>query len=212
LDLETQVTSLQEEIRTAPVGRNASVVDWVPKGSARHTFSGHRSPITRVAFHPIFSLIATASEDSTIKIWDWETGEFERTLKGHTKEVKDVDFNARGTYLGTTKCSFSDAFRPSHCVFLVDAVSASSDLTIRLWEIEAWESAGYSGQSLYGHDHTISCARFVGNGDFIVSASRDKTIKIWEVATKYVPFHPLHFAPNLKTPNLKILSQDYTRA
>jgi WD40 repeat protein len=102
LELETQVSALQEEIRTAPAARNASAVDWVPKGPARHTFSGHRSPITRVAFHPVFSLIATASEDTTIKIWDWETGEFERTLKGHTKEVKDVDFDARGTRLGRT--------------------------------------------------------------------------------------------------------------
>jgi platelet-activating factor acetylhydrolase IB subunit alpha len=100
MDLESQVSLLQEEIRTAPAGRTTSVVDWVPKAPPRHTFSGHRSPITRVAFHPIFSLIATASEDSTIKIWDWETGEFERTLKGHTKEVKDVDFDIRGTRLG----------------------------------------------------------------------------------------------------------------
>jgi len=182
LDLESQVSSLQDEIRTAPTtGRNASAVDWVPKGSARHTFSGHRSPITRVAFHPVFSLIATASEDSTIKIWDWETGEFERTLKGHTKEVKDVDFDARGTHLGTIIIPFNLVLSYS---IISTSVSASSDLTIRLWETEVWETTGYSGQSLYGHDHTISCARFIGNGDFIVSASRDKTIKIWEVATK----------------------------
>jgi platelet-activating factor acetylhydrolase IB subunit alpha len=181
---------LQDEIRTTPAGRNQSAVDWVPKGPARHTFSGHRSPITRVAFHPVFSLIATASEDSTIKIWDWETGEFERTLKGHTKEVKDVDFDARGTRLGEIGVSIDIVDLINVYSILTDAccflVSASSDLTIRLWETEVWETAGYSGQSLYGHDHTISCARFVGNGDFIVSASRDKTIKVWEVASKYV--------------------------
>jgi platelet-activating factor acetylhydrolase IB subunit alpha len=91
---------LKEEILSTPASRTASVVDWVPKGTARHSFAGHRAPITRIAFHPVYSLIATASEDSTIKIWDWETGEFERTLKGHTRDVKDVDFDPSGTRLG----------------------------------------------------------------------------------------------------------------
>jgi platelet-activating factor acetylhydrolase IB subunit alpha len=61
---------------------------------------GHRSPITRVAFHPQYSVLASASEDATVKIWDWETGEFERTLKGHTKAVNDVDFDHKGHLLG----------------------------------------------------------------------------------------------------------------
>jgi WD40 repeat protein len=35
-----------------------------------------------------------------VKIWDWEGGEFERTVKGHTKAVMDVDFDAKGTMMG----------------------------------------------------------------------------------------------------------------
>ena len=53
-----------------------------------------------VAFHPTFNLLASASEDATVKIWDWETGEFERTLKGHTRSVADVAFDSRGNLLG----------------------------------------------------------------------------------------------------------------
>lgn len=162
MELESRIAALQDELQAAPAARGASAIDWLPKGNPRHFLSGHRSPITRVAFHPIFSVIATASEDATIKIWDWETGEFERTLTGHTRDVKDVDFHPQGTFL----------------------VSASSDLTIRLWDTSAWDRPGYSAQSMYGHDHTISTARFLHNGDFVVSASRDKTIKVWEVATK----------------------------
>lgn len=62
--------------------------------------SGHRSAITRVAFHPVYSVLASSSEDTTVKIWDWETGEFERTLKSHTKNVSDVDFDSKGSFLG----------------------------------------------------------------------------------------------------------------
>jgi len=84
----------------SPAQRSSSQVDWVPRAPAKHAMSGHRGSITRVAFHPVFSLIASSSEDTTIKIWDWETGEFERTLKSHTKSVSDVDFDSKGALLG----------------------------------------------------------------------------------------------------------------
>ena len=30
----------------------------------------------------------SASEDASIKLWDFETGDYERTLKGHTDSVQ----------------------------------------------------------------------------------------------------------------------------
>lgn len=53
-----------------------------------------------MVFHPVFSVFASASEDATIKIWDFETGDFERTLKGHTDSVQDVAFDSNGKMLG----------------------------------------------------------------------------------------------------------------
>lgn len=53
-----------------------------------------------MAFHPKFSNLASASEDSTIKVWDYETGDFEVTLKGHTKVVCDLDYDSTGTFIG----------------------------------------------------------------------------------------------------------------
>ncbi|KAH8594789.1 WD40-repeat-containing domain protein [Bisporella sp. PMI_857] len=50
------------------------------------------NPITCVAFHPVFLSLASGSEDATIKIWIWELRELERTTKGHTKAMLDVDF------------------------------------------------------------------------------------------------------------------------
>jgi platelet-activating factor acetylhydrolase IB subunit alpha len=34
-----------------------------------------------VAFHPAYALCASVAEDATIKLWDYEAGEFERTMK-----------------------------------------------------------------------------------------------------------------------------------
>lgn len=101
MELETRNSQLQEELSTAPSKRpSASSPDWTPRAPARYTLSGHRSPITRVTFHPSFNIIVSASEDSSIKVYDWETGEFERTVKGHTKAVQDVHFDSKGNLLG----------------------------------------------------------------------------------------------------------------
>ena len=48
----------------------------------------------------MYSLVVSASEDATIKVWDFETGDYERTLKGHTDSVQDLAFDHSGSFLG----------------------------------------------------------------------------------------------------------------
>lgn len=164
MDLETRNSQLTEELSSAPTKRpSANSPDWLPRLPSKHTLSGHRSPITKLTFHPLFSLLVSSSEDSTIKIWDWETGDFERTVKGHTKAVQDIDFDSKGIFL----------------------VSCSSDLSLKIWDTNnEWKNV----KTLYGHDHSISSVRFLPSDDFIVSASRDRTIRIWEVSSGLVLF------------------------
>jgi platelet-activating factor acetylhydrolase IB subunit alpha len=104
MDLEAQNATLLEElsnVRANPSQASSrSANDWIPRNPAKHTLTGHRAPVTRVAFHPVFSVLVTASEDATLKVWDWESGDFERTLKGHTKGVQDCDYDSKGNLLG----------------------------------------------------------------------------------------------------------------
>jgi len=160
MDLENKMTQMQEELNNAPVRKAANSTDWIPRPPERYSLTGHRSPITRVVFHPVFSALASSSEDTTIKIWDYETGEFERTLKGHTKAVQDIAFDAKGNYLA----------------------SCSADLTIKVWDLQ---NDYKCVKTLYGHDHSVSSVSFLPSGDIIISASRDKTIKLWELASGY---------------------------
>jgi WD40 repeat protein len=88
--------------------KNIDPSSWIPRKPARHSLSGHRMPITGLAFHPTFTVVASCSEDSTIKVWDWETGEFEQTIKGHTKPVHDVDFSFDGKLLSGNLLNFFD--------------------------------------------------------------------------------------------------------
>ena len=49
-----------------------------------------RSSVNNICFHPEFSIIASSSDDATIKFWDFETGKYESTLKGHTSNVNFI--------------------------------------------------------------------------------------------------------------------------
>ncbi|KII89078.1 hypothetical protein PLICRDRAFT_53558 [Plicaturopsis crispa FD-325 SS-3] len=161
MDLENRNAALQEEVSLSPAKRAASQTDWVPRAPPAHVLTGHRSPVTRVAFHPQYSILASASEDATVKIWDWETGEFERTLKGHTKAILDVDFDHKGNLL----------------------VTCSSDLFIKIWDTQnEWKNT----KTFPGHEHSVSSVRFMPGDQQIVSASRDRSIRIFDVASTHL--------------------------
>jgi platelet-activating factor acetylhydrolase IB subunit alpha len=108
MDLESRIHALQTELDSAPSSIRQKNVDpsvWIPRNPPRYSLSGHRMPVTGIAFHPTFTVVASSSEDTTIKIWDWETGEFEQTIKGHTKTVHDVDFSFDGKLLSNLTTS-----------------------------------------------------------------------------------------------------------
>lgn len=102
IDLESRNAALLAELAspTRATSSTSSSAPFIPRAPARHTLSSHRAPITRVAFHPTWTVLASASEDASVKIWDWESGDFERTVKGHTKAVADVDFDSKGNAMG----------------------------------------------------------------------------------------------------------------
>jgi platelet-activating factor acetylhydrolase IB subunit alpha len=53
-------------------GASGGIGDGLPKEPERHVLRGHKSRITHVAMHPVYSDVASSSEDGSIKIWDFE--------------------------------------------------------------------------------------------------------------------------------------------
>jgi len=102
MDLESRNAALLAELAspTRASSSSSSSAPFLPRAPARHSLTSHRAPITKVTFHPTWTILASASEDATVKIWDWETGDFERTVKGHTKAVMDVEYDPKGAYMG----------------------------------------------------------------------------------------------------------------
>lgn len=57
----------------------------LPNYQLKHKLLGHNMGAVSVKFSPGGAMLASASADSTIKIWDPLTGKLIRTLKGHEK-------------------------------------------------------------------------------------------------------------------------------
>src|SRR4051812_11674599 len=110
MDLEAKLNEAEKEyVSGAPNREKRSPTEWIPRPPEKYVLTGHRAPVTRAVFHPTYSVVATCSEDATIKaglefalvlfvvifhfqIWDFETGDFERSMKGHTDSVQDIAF------------------------------------------------------------------------------------------------------------------------
>lgn len=45
-----------------------------PKGPAKYSLTGHRGPVTAITCHPLYTIIASSSDDFTIRLWDCESG------------------------------------------------------------------------------------------------------------------------------------------
>lgn len=165
LNLQSEVEQMKEEMAFYGPGKklgdsNTKRTEGLPRVPAKFCLNGHRESVTAVSFHPVYSILASASEDGTVRLWDYESGVFERTLKGHTATVNSLAFEP-----GTGKL----------------LATASADLSIKLWLFESFECV----KTLNGHDHTVSEIRFVPAGDHLVSCSRDKSLKLWEVASGF---------------------------
>ena len=51
--------------------------DAIPREPVKMKMMGHRARVTRCIFHPIYDLLATSSEDASIKIWNYDSGDVE---------------------------------------------------------------------------------------------------------------------------------------
>ena len=128
--------------------------DLEPPTIKPQTLKGHRSRIWSVSFSPDGQTLASASADSTVKLWALNSTE-PQTLEGHGSWVRSVSFSPDGKLLA----------------------SASSDKTVKLWQVED----GKLLQTLEGHDRSVRSVSFSPDGKLLSSGSSDETVKLWQV-------------------------------
>lgn len=62
-------------------------------GEVLRVFTGHSRGLACVAFSASGALLASGSNDKTIKLWNANTGECIRTFEGHTDLVRSLAFD-----------------------------------------------------------------------------------------------------------------------
>jgi WD40 repeat protein len=163
------------------------------------TFQGHTDSVKSVAFSPDGNTVISGSSDSTIKLWNVQTGEEIRTFKGHSDKVYSVTFSPDGntalsgsrdntlklwdiqtgkiirTFRGHTKSVRVVAMSPDGST----ALSGSEDNTIMLWEI----LTGKELTIFQGHTQPVYAVAFSSDGRMALSGSRNGTIKLWDIQT-----------------------------
>ncbi len=159
--------------------------------------TGHTRGINDLAWSPRTpSLIATASDDKTLRIWDANrsavspdsansnsvgspsvgTGQNMGSTSGNgaCEEANNIT-DALVEFKGHTNFCFSTKFSPQGNLL----VSGSFDETVKIWDVRTGECVS----TLPAHSDPVTGVDFNTDGTCIVSSSHDGLMRIWDVAT-----------------------------
>ncbi|MBD2358854.1 hypothetical protein H6G41_30375 [Tolypothrix sp. FACHB-123] len=143
-----QVSTANKDIQLATV---ATLAQAITQSQEINRLQGHSQQVNAVSFSHDGKIIASASDDRTIRIW-----------RADGKINKTITDNQRITSL---------VFSPDNKL-----IAATTDKSIKLYNID-----GKLIKTLTGHTDIISGVDFSIDGKILVSASRDKTIKLWRI-------------------------------
>ena len=128
-------------------------------------FEGHKDEVNSISFSPDGSILASGSDDNTIRLWDVATGQLKNILEDSTSKwhhfYTSVAFSSDGSIL---------------------AGGITGDDTIVLWDV----TTGSHQKTLRGGKeiaNTTSVA-FSPNGSTLASGNEDGIIRLWDLATR----------------------------
>ncbi|KAI1431570.1 soluble quino protein glucose/sorbosone dehydrogenase [Xylaria sp. CBS 124048] len=113
---------------------------------------GHSKQVNAVTISPDGRLIATASWDNSVKIFDRD-GKFLATLRGHVAPVFQIAFSADSRML----------------------VSCSRDTTVKTWDMRTYKLK----TDLPGHEDEVYAVDWSADGSCVASGGKDKAVRIW---------------------------------
>ena len=217
---ETQAIIKTFELTDVPVraGRFVSRKNWIVCGSDDFqlrvynyntsekitSFEAHPDYIRAIVVHPTLPFVLTASDDMTIKLWDWDKGwKCVQVFEGHSHYVMGLAINPKDTNtfasacldrtvkvwnLGSGTSNFTLEAHETKGVNHVDyypqsdkpyLLTTSDDRTVKIWDYTTKALIA----TLEGHTSNVSFACYHPELPVIISGSEDGTVKIWHANT-----------------------------
>ncbi|MCI0541037.1 MAG: protein kinase [Verrucomicrobiales bacterium] len=143
--------------------------------NSRRTLKAHLDPVVALAFSPDGRILATASEDQTIKLWETATGNELGTLRGHESSVWTIAFSLDGKQL------VSGGKDQLVKVWQV-AQRPTAPILTNLWRPLLWSpdssflAAGYGGTTVRLLDReTLEPRHILAGGRYGLAFNRDGT-------------------------------------
>ena len=128
------------------------VIVNMDSGEQEFVLSGHKRPVSCLAYSPDGERLVSGSSDTTIRLWDTAHGEVVKVLRGHTLGVTALALTPDGQRV----------------------ISASLDKTMRVWTADTGEEVCTLPLQAAG----INCIAVSPDGHQIVSGSSDGSITV----------------------------------
>ncbi|XP_072446080.1 notchless protein homolog 1 [Chiloscyllium punctatum] len=145
----------QEQERLVSGSDDFTLFLWTPAEAKKPVarLTGHQALINEVCFSPDTRLIASASFDKSVKLWDSRTGKYLASLRGHVSAVYQIAWSADSRLLA----------------------SGSSDSTLKVWDVKTRKLS----VDLPGHADEVFAVDWSPDGQRVASGGKDKVLRIW---------------------------------
>jgi WD40 repeat protein len=147
--------------RYAPDGQHIVTSDYAgmvkifdSHGTFLRRVQAHEDEVNGIAISLDNKRMLTGSNDSTIKLWDFESLELQKTFSDHTRAVRSVTFSDKGDQI----------------------LSGSDDQTVKLWDLQ-----GNILLTIEAHANEVRSVEFSQDMKKILTSSADNTAKIWDM-------------------------------
>jgi len=150
----------EREVAPESIPTTSSPISPAEVAAGLRTLNGHTGEVACVAFSPDGALVASGSDDNTLRLWRMSDGGLLNTLRKHTQTVVCVAFSPDGLTL-----------------------ASGTYVWISAPELYVWRvPTGTFLKSLLGHTGSVNGLAFSPDGALLASVSGDKTVRLWSLA------------------------------